>query len=79
MIAILALEAQAERFLQRAAQGREGLHVARVLDALQPGAGVGGQEPREVGGVAHWRVAQQRPLEIVSEVGAAGMLSVSSG
>ena len=46
MIAIHALEAQAERFLQGAAQGREGLHVAGVLDALQPSAGVRGKEAR---------------------------------
>ena len=74
VVAVRAFEPQAERVLQGAAQRGEGLHVAGVLDALQAGAGVGGQEPGEVGGVAQRRVAEQRPLEVISEVAALGFL-----
>jgi len=76
VISVLALEPQAERVLQGAAQGRQGLHVAGILDPLQRGAGVGSQEPGEVGGVAQWRVAQQRSFKVIVEIGAPGVVCV---
>ena len=55
--ALVALEAHAQRLLQRRAHGLERRRIARRLDTGQPVARIGGEQPRQV-----FRFGKRRPV-----------------
>ena len=67
--ALLALEADAERVLQRRAHRRERGRVARRLDPGQPVAGVGGEQPRQVLGLRQRGPVRQCAGQVFAEAG----------
>ncbi len=67
MLALLALELDAEGLFERLADGGERRHRTRVIDAPERVAGIGGEEPGDVLGLPQRNRLRQRPLQVLAE------------
>ncbi len=67
VVALLALELQAERLFELAAELVERGQFVAVLEAQARGARVAREEPGDVLGVGQWRVVEQHPAEELGE------------